>query len=124
MSVFDRQIATAKRLIQKNGKVCTWTKYNNTVADSSKPWKTAAGASSTFQVPIVFLIPKRARNELFHLMEGTSVPDGAPYALMAAVPFVPEINDSISTGTDNFVIKAIDIVGPNGDPILYRMKYA
>lgn len=123
MAGYERQIAMAKRLIAKKGQLVTWSK-NVTVQDTTKPWKTTAGVPVTFAVSMVFLTPKGSLNELVHLLAGSSVSQGAPNALMAAVPFTPEIGDSVLTSLDTFVIKAFDIVAPNGDPILYKLKFA
>jgi len=127
MGVYDRQIASAKRVIKKKGQLCTWIK-RDVVTSVTQPWKTTPAVDTvpTFPVSIVFLAPKqKLSHELFHLMSGTDIPEGGPYGLMAAVSFTPEINDSVLSGTETLVVKSLDIVAPNRvEPILYKVQFA
>jgi hypothetical protein len=124
MGVYDRQIAQAKRMIKAKGKRVTWTKHDAT-QDVNKPWKTtSAGTPTTYPVYVVFTSPGAFLQALVHMVAGTSVPTGAPDAIMAAVPFTPEENDSISSDGEIFVIKDFNIVAPNGEPILYKLVFA
>lgn len=43
---------------------------------------------------------------------------------MGAVEFTPAINDVVLRGSETLRIKSIDIVAPNGDPILYKLEFA
>lgn len=125
MGVYDRQIASALRAIKKRGQLVTWTPQDVTT-NPAQPWRTqpVVGAP-TFQVSIVFLsLGSTELNALFHLIKGTSVPDGAPRGLMGAVPFVPAINDVVLRGTINLTVKALDVLAPNGDVILYKIEFA
>lgn len=125
MGEYDSQIAIALKLIKKKGQLVTWVKQNVS-RDGTKPWKTTeVGGGATFPVSIVFIASGSAPQDAFvHLIKGTSVPTGAPKGLMGAVPFVPEINDHILRGSDKFNVESIEIVQPNGDPILYKIQFA
>lgn len=125
MGVYDRQIAQAKRMIKAKGKLVTWIKHN-AKQDTNKPWKTAIDASkpTAYQVYIVLTSPGTFLNALTHMFPGTSVPTGAPDAIMAAVPFTPEENDTIEDGSEIYVIKDFNVVAPNGEPILYKLVFA
>lgn len=126
MSIYDRQIAQAKRLIAKKGQLVTWVPQDVTIPDNTKPWKTApVGSPPTFPVSMVFLSSGKTVIEAqSHLFTGTSVPDGAPKALMGVVPFTPKINDTVLRGSETLTVKSIDTLAPNGDPILYTIYFS
>lgn len=125
MGTYDRQKALATRLIKKKGQLVVWQRQG-LVQNSTTPWKhDTSTPPAPIPVFIVFLSPKTTGlNELFHLMQGTSVPDGAPRGLMASVSFIPAIDDTVIRGTDTLRIKSMDIVAPDGDPILYKLEFA
>src|SRR5579862_595179 len=108
MGVYDRQIATAKRLIKAKGQLVTWVPQSVATPDGTKPWKTIPNGTPPAPVPvsIVFTdISKRPIYALFKLMQGTAVIDGEIEGLMAQVTFVPSINDTVQRGTVNLVVK-------------------
>lgn len=132
MGVYDLQIKQAQRVIKAKGQLVTWVPQDVSVPDVTKPWKTAQdvaidGDDVTYQVSIVFIpigsgiSPMQA---LSHLLHGTSVADGAPTGLMGAVPFSPRLNDTVLRGTETLTVKSIDVLAPNGDPILYTIEFA
>lgn len=131
MAMYDRQIATAARLIKKYAQLpngapnATWIKHNAT-ADVSKPWRSSdPGSPTSYPVYIVFTIPPGGQlAALVHLMQGTEVPMGAPAGIMAAVPFTPEENDVVDRAGDKLVIKTINEVAPNGRVILYKLVFS
>lgn len=124
MGQYDRSIAQATRMIKKYGQLVTWIQQGIQVSPA-EPWKDMGIDPETFPVFIVFLTPKgRLSNELFHLMQGTTVPEGAPTGLMAKVPFTPALNDKVLRGTETLNVKSMDIVAPNGEPILYKLEFA
>jgi hypothetical protein len=52
MGVYDRAVATAKRLVEKYGATVTLTKPSATVEDANKPWRgPASGAAETTETP-------------------------------------------------------------------------
>lgn len=126
MGIYDGQIAAAQRVIKQKGQLVTWVPHDVTT-NGAQPWKTTPVTNApTFPVYIVFLSEgSNVANALFHLLKGTSVPAGAPRGLMGAVTgFTPAVNDTVLRGTETLVIKAIDIIAPNGTPILYKLEFA
>src|SRR4051812_43308401 len=124
MGVYTRQQQQATKKIKQKGKLCLWTKHTVTT-DGSKPWNTTPVAPPPTPIPvyIVFLKPKQdVTKELIHLVQGTSIPEGGPYGLMAGVQtFTPEVADSVLVGIETLVVKSIDVVAPNVDePILWK----
>lgn len=134
--MYERQVATAKRLIKKyaNNQLSTWRKSNASPPDSTQPWKTAktSPTPTDYKVYIVFVSPGNKLAALFHLVAGTSIPFGGPSGLMAqavdaisGTSFEPDINDTvIDPSGESFVIKDFNIVKPDGvTAILYKLDF-
>jgi len=128
MAVFNRQIAQAKRMIKAKGELVTWVKHTAISSNPAQPWNTSdpgGPAPTPITAYIVFTNQKGLADSLFHLMQGTSVPMGGPSGLMAQVPFVPEINDTVIRASGvKLVVKDFNVVSPNGEVILYKLAFA
>lgn len=127
MGVYDRQIATAKRLIAAKGRACVWSQYEGGAApDPGKPWKPGASVPTPHSVSIVFL-PQSGQNSAFlRALTGTDVPIGDDYGLMAAVDFLPTTKAEIyaEDGTTLLrTVKGFGVLAPDGDPILYTLYF-
>lgn len=125
MGVFDRQIATALRLIAKNGAPCSWTKETVT-NDVSEPWIVDDTDPESFTASLVFLPVDREGFETLRAMRETEIPGGHSLAYMGAVEFVPALNDIVTRTSDGekFRVVFVDKIAPNGDVIVYRMLLA
>ncbi len=124
MGVYDRQIATALRLIKAKGQVVTWRKLDDGApADSSKPWKPSAATPDDNTVSIVFLPPTKENKQLIRYLKGTEVPTGSLDGLMHAVSFEPAAKDIVIRDGKELVIKSIDPLSPNGEVILYFLEF-
>ena len=123
MSVYDRQIASAIRLIKAKGQTVTWKK-TNLVQDSTQPWKTSDPSAAMHSVAIVFLKPQSDfRNKMNHLLKGTDVPNGGVRGLMGAVDFTPDLTDVVIRNEVEMRIMNFDVIAPNGDAILYDIEF-
>lgn len=122
MGQFDRQIATAKRLIAKNGQAVVWRQTAIT-DDPDKPWSDQNPVMTDFDTTIVFLPYTRMGYELFGLSPGTEVPTGKLTGLMAATNFVPSLKDVVIRDGVTLALQAIDLLAPNGDIILYDLRF-
>lgn len=124
MGTYDRQIATATRLIKAKGQSVTWRQIaDGSPADPSQPWKPGASANTDYTVDMVFLPEDRRDYEFLFAMKGTEVPIGKLTALMAAVPFVPSIKDIVIRDGVKYGIRSIDPLAPNGQVILYTVRF-
>jgi hypothetical protein len=125
MGQFDRAIATAKRLIAKNGQTVTWRKTQDGVpADGAKPWKPGTTVVVDYSVPIVFLPESRVGFEFLAMLANTEVPKGKLTGLMAApADFVPTLKDIVIRGGETYSIRTLDPLAPNGDVILYTIGF-
>jgi len=124
MGVYDRQIATAKRLISQKGQSVTWRQLaDGAPVDSSKPWKPSAATPTDNPVSIVFLPPLKENQELIRYLKGTEVPTGSVSGLMPAVTFAPAAKDVVIRNSVELVVKSIDPLSPNGEIILYFLEF-
>lgn len=123
MTVFVRQIETAKRLIAKNGANCTWRKLPDATPNTLEPWKVAAVTPIVYRnIKIVFLPYTRMGYEFLRLLTGTEIQIGDVKGLMAQQAFSPSITDVIihPDGT-LYRINKIDPLAPDGTPIIYTL---
>ena len=118
MAIYDRQIATATRLIEKYGQTITWRKVGILTPDATQPWENTNGTTVDYSPKMVF-ISKWRDQILLKYLKGTDIPTGDITGLMATQSFIPAINDTIVRGSDNYVVKDINTVSPNGTAILY-----
>jgi hypothetical protein len=123
MSFYDRQIRQAAKMIKKFGQPVTWKQPVKVVPDSTKPWKVNAADPVPYTVNMVFVRANGFSRELYRLIKGTDIPTGAPKGLMAAVPFTPTVDDIVDRNGTILKIAAIDVVSPNGDPILWLIEF-
>lgn len=123
MSQYARQIATAKRLIEKHGENVIWTK--RVVTEGDKPWKEVAGQAEEFPVSMLFLRPGSSlATAIFQLMKGTDVVTGGVRALMAAqVSFEPEMTDYVVRDGVSMSISRFNPLAPAGIAILYEIEF-
>lgn len=125
MGEYDRQIETAKRLIAKKGQAVIWRQIDSGMtSDPNKPWLGGEPVTQDFPAKIVFLPDDKMNSETESTARGTDIPVGHQKALMAAVDFVPNVNDVIVVGNVLKPVLAIDPFAPNGDIIYYDMRIA
>lgn len=127
MGVYDRQIATAKRLIAAKGRACVWSQNEAAApADPNKPWKPGASVPTPHDVNVVFL-PQSGQNSAFlRALGGTDIPIGDDYGLMPAVDFVPTTKAEIYAEDGTTLLRSVKgfgVLAPDGDPILYTVYF-
>lgn len=128
--VYERQIATAARLITKYGQMCTWREPGEATGNPADP---EPGEPQDYTVPIVFL--NNANKDSFAgfltMFAGTEVPTGGMRGLMPAVEFAPSLKGRVAR---NQVFEepalslidenGIDTLNINGELILYYLRFA
>lgn len=123
MGEYDRQVATAKRLIAKKGQDVTWKSLEDGApSDPSKPWRPSAATSTEHTVKIAFLPVDRRGDETRRYREGTAVPEGSLLGYMAQVDFTPALKDVIVRDGEELTVLNFDLIAPNGTPILYILE--
>lgn len=129
MGVYDRQRATALRLIAEKGETCVWRKLAATGGTAAKPGSTTPSDNT---VKIVFLpIELEYLGTALSMLKDTEVPHGYVLGLMGAVSFEPALDDVIirANGTGETVGLAdkngIEVIDPNGEgAVLYILRIA
>lgn len=126
MGTFDRQIATAKRLITKYGAPMTWrVMVDGAPVDPDMPWKPTEATTTEYPVHIVMLPETRIGYEWVRYLVGTEIPEGSGYGLMYAVPFIPSLKDTV-IAPDGSEMKpsTIDPLQPNlTEIIMYTLRF-
>lgn len=122
MARFDRQVATALRLIAKNGVAVKWRQFVR-VEVPGKPWETTQTVVEHDTV-ICFLPIDKENRESISFMVGSDVPVGATMGYMGQVSFEPEGADVvIDYEGKELNIATVQKLAPNGQSILYTVVF-
>lgn len=131
MAQYDRQVATALKLIAKFGQQTgvLWNQANNTPVDG-EPWL-AEAAPVSYPVIIAFLPYTRIGHDFMAYLGKTEVPTGTIVGYMAGggLPFLPALADTVTRvdpgtqSTDLYRIDDIDRLAPNGQNILWTVYF-
>lgn len=119
---YQRQIATAKRMIAKKGAAVTWRSITDPTPVVGQPWKDGTSGDVDYDVKILFL-PAGQRLKFAALAAGNDIPEGVELGYMASVDFVPSVRDSIIRGGVELRVTSIDPLQPDGTPILYELLF-
>jgi len=123
MARFDRAIATAERLIAKNGQAATWRKTTAPVDDPTKPWLNGTPVVADDDCVICFLPINKEMRDMLTFIRGTEVLGGAVMGLMGQVEFEPNPTDTVVRDGVVYTINNLDILAPNGQVVLYTIEF-
>lgn len=129
MGVFDRQIASAKRLIDKYGQSVQIKTLAHTIPNPAKPWESVDVPASPITVKMVFISPSSSGEsllgrQLLEYLKGTEVVTGQIRGLMAASSLItPKMSDVVLRDSKELKIKAVDTLAPNGQAILHTIEF-
>lgn len=127
MALYDRQIETARRMIEKYGQSVTWRKITEILEDDDKPWEPSEGDEEDSPVDVtvsICFLPMDLQNKkLVQYMTGKEVATGFLVGLMGEVSFSVDIKDTVVRGSEVIKIASIDTLAPNGRPILYTIEF-
>lgn len=124
MARFDRQIATAKRLIKKNGQLVQW-RQRTSVADPDQPWLGGAPVDTFHDVYIAFVSDEQKddRKSNMYMEAAPSTTIGRIPGLMGAVDFVPSLEDVVIRDGAELRLVTMDILRPNNQVIMYTLEF-
>lgn len=125
MTVYNRQIATALRMIKARGEPITWRQLPDPTPDAIQPWKvTPVAAVEYADIPIVFLPFTRLNYEFVRMLVNTEIHIGDEYGLMATVDFEPALTDVVVRADGSvYGIANIGKLAPDGTPILWTIAF-
>ena len=120
--VFERQIATAKRLIEKYGEDCLWQQPGERDPDA-KPWHGSnENAPDPTPVKIAFFPNGGDMAAVIAALGDTDATVASEYGLMSAVDFDPATSDTLTDSAGNNVeIVKMTPLRPNGEIILWKL---
>lgn len=124
MGVFDRQVETARRLIERYGEACLWQKPGEK-DDAEKPW-VGSSLAPPDPVPVkVAFFPNGGDQSIaavIAMLGDTDVNIASEYGLMPAVDFNPATSDSLTDSSDRLVeIVKMTPLAPNGQIIFWKL---
>ena len=123
MGQFDRQIATAERLIKKYGQAVIWRQIVD-IPNTDQPWKASAQTTVEQPVTIAFIPMTREYKEMFVFKDKTEVTSGFVVGLMKGnIPFTPGPKDVVVRNGKTYDIETLDPLSPNGQQILWTMIF-
>lgn len=123
MARFDRQIATALRLIAKNGRKVTWRQFQRT-EDPNEPGRVIASPPIDREATICFLPVDRDNKRFLQYIAGSNeLKIGSEVGLMGQVEFTPDGADVVLRDSETLQIANFDKLAPNGQNILYTIEF-
>lgn len=125
MGVYDRQIATAERLIREKGKAVQVVRQTTTIPDPDKPWEPGVPGETTTDAYGVFLNFNQNDLETMSKMPGASEVQASDrkVLLAAASAGAPlTTNDKLRDADGDWSIEWVQVLAPNGENILYTVR--
>lgn len=122
--VYERQQATAKRMIAAKGMSAILSQVTPDFTDPDRPWVQIPGTTTNTNIKIV-LLPFDSKFGQYKTQswekEFGDVPTGVTQGLMFLLGVVPKVNDTIIAQGVTYNIIDIDTLAPNGETILYTL---
>lgn len=112
--------ATAKRLIEKNGRTVTITKMSQTPADPAKPHRARNAAADTSVTPTAVVVPFESEQ-----VDGSNVMVDDKMVMVAqeSVSGVDlESFDRLTDGSDEYDIVKVKKVNPGPTSVVYMIQ--
>lgn len=126
MGQFDRQIATALRLIKKNGQAVKWRSIANSIpTDPDKPWIGSTNPAPVEHDVFICFVPVKDQQwrKFLKYLTNTEVQIGDLAGLMGNVNFEPNPKDVVIRDGVELAINNIDLLSPNGQKILWTLEF-
>lgn len=124
MGVYDRQRASALRIIAAKGENCAWSQTGDSVADPDKPWESPVSTPTVYNNVRIAFFPLGVNDlKTLELLLKTEVPTGLEMGYMASVPFEPTLKDLVVRKSGKKMrIVSVGKIDPNGEgAILYQL---
>lgn len=125
MGTYDRQVATAERLIREKGKPVQVVRQSTTLPDPDRPWEPGEPVETLTDAYGVFLNFNAADMETMSKMAGASEVQASDrkVLLAAAAAGAPlTTNDKLRDADGDWSIEWVQVLAPNGENILYTVR--
>lgn len=124
---YNRQIATAKRLIEKYGQTVSFSRISETISDPLKPWEKTLGTPEVSNFKMVFIDPNatgisQLGKEFLQYLKGSEILEGKLRGLLANNNFEPKPTDILTRNSKELKIYAINPLAPSDQTILYVLE--
>ena len=122
MANFTRLAATAKRLVDKNGRSVTLTKQGKTPTDATKPWRGLSTPTvSTVTGKAVFVEPSKEQRNVDNVKRADAV---VYFAANNDAGQALETFDTLLDGTTIWKINRAELLKPATKKLLYILEVA
>lgn len=125
MGTYDRQAATAERLIREKGKPVQVVRQSTTLPDPDRPWEPGEPTETLTDAYGVFLNFNVQDMETMGKMAGASEVQSSDrkVLLAAAAAGAPlTTNDKLRDADGDWSIEWVQVLAPNGENILYTVR--
>lgn len=125
MGTYDRQVATAERLIREKGKPVQVVRQSTTLPDPDRPWEPGEPVETLTDAYGVFLNFNAQDMETMSKMAGASEIQSSDrkVLLAAAAAGAPlTTNDKLRDADGDWSIEWVEVLAPNGENILYTVR--
>jgi len=125
MGTYDRQVATAERLIREKGKPVQVVRQSTTLPDPDRPWEPGEPVETLTDAYGVFLNFNAQDMETMSKMAGASEIQSSDrkVLLAAAAAGAPlTTNDKLRDADGDWSIEWVQVLAPNGENILYTVR--
>ena len=125
MGTYDRQVATAERLIREKGKPVQVVRQSTTLPDPDRPWEPGEPVETLTDAYGVFLNFNAEDMETMSKMAGASEIQSSDrkVLLAAAAAGAPlTTNDKLRDADGDWSIEWAQVLAPNGENILYTVR--
>jgi len=128
MGVFDRQIRSVERLVKKYGQLVTIMSSVPDTPDPNKPWEQVEDVPVSTDVYMVFLSPSVSGSallgkEFIEYVKGSELKVSEVRGYMATTSVKPKVSDVVLRDGKELKIRALDILSPNGQDLLYTVEF-
>lgn len=122
MAKYDRQVATAKKLIKKYGSIEIFRQIRD-VADPEKPWEDDGKVTTDTPVYMVFINDSTSLAEVFAAyLAGTTIADGSTVVYIADFGLQPTNKDVLIKDGVEYRIESVETLKPATQTILHALK--
>lgn len=123
MTVYSRQLATAKRIIAKKGESVSIL-LSSVAQDQTKPWNTQTTGTTETAKMAFFSVGTQVEKSLM-LAANKPYPVGSLLGYMAYAGYDVDLNSVFTRSSDNATLRPIniDILNVNGEKILYTVVF-